>query len=235
MTNTRRFHLPDVPQHVVQRGNNGQPCFVDDDDRAEYLLRLAAGSAKFGVAIHAYVLMTNHVHLLATPREADGMARLMQAVGSGYVRSFNAKRSRTGTLWDGRYFSSPIGGDAYLWNCYRYIELNPVRAGIVAEPGGYRWSSHARNAYGRTDPVVAPHPNYVALASESGDRLASYRSMFDGGLTQDTLAALRQSLWTERAFGGEEFMIAVESAADRSPRCRPRGRPRGATAQLFGN
>jgi putative transposase len=225
MPNSRRFHVPDLPQHVVQRGNNRQDCFLTDEDRSEYLLRLAIASRKYAVAIHAYALMPNHVHLLATPETGEGVGRLMQAVGSGYVRTFNARYRRSGTLWDGRYFSSLVGADAYFWNCHRYIELNPVRAGIVVRPDEYHWSSFARNALGRPDQVVTPHPAYLALARCISDVPASYLSLFASPLRESTLTEIRYRLHQERAYGDEAFVSRIEAESPRSPRCRGPGRP----------
>jgi putative transposase len=225
MPNTRRFHLPSVPQHVVQRGNDRRPCFLVDADYTEFLLRLAGASRKYSVAIHAYALMPNHVHLLATPVDADGIGRLMQAVGSGYVRTYNARHGRTGTLWDGRYFGSLVGTDQYFWNCHRYIELNPVRAGIVTRPEDFRWSSHACNALARPDPVVTPHPSYLALAHRMGDVATSYRRMFAEALAESTVTEIRYRLQKERAYGAEDFVERFESISTRSLRSRGRGRP----------
>jgi putative transposase len=222
MPNLRRFNLPGIPQHVVQRGNNRQACFLSEQDYLEYLLRLAGASEKHGVDVHAYVLMRNHIHILATPVRADGVGKMMQAVGSGYVRSFNAQYQRTGTLWDGRYFGSVVGSDAYLWNCHRYIEMNPVRAGIVDRPEDYRWSSFARNALGRADPVVAPHPAYGALGASPH---LAYRALFDEPLPEGTILQIRERLLKERGYGAEDFLANVESLAARSPRCRAKGRP----------
>jgi putative transposase len=209
----------------VQRGNDRETCFVEDGDFSEYLARLRAASEKFDVAIHAYVLMSNHVHILATPVAPEGVGRMMQAVGSGYVPGFNARHGRTGTLWDGRYFSSLVGADSYFWNCQRYIELNPVRAGIVRDPLDYKWSSHARNAFGRSDPIVTPHPAYLALGGESA---SVYRQFFQEDLSEATISQIRETLAREGAFGNDSFLDQVESVASRSPKARPRGRPRKA-------
>jgi putative transposase len=225
MPNARRFHAPGFPQHVVQRGNDRQPCFRHVDDFNEYLARLALASKKYDVAVHAYVLMPNHVHLLATPAAMDGVARVMQAVGSAYVRSFNARHARTGTLWDSRYFSSVVGEDDYFWNCQRYIELNPVRAAIVARPESYRWSSHMRNAFGHPDRVVTPHHMYVALARQARDAPKAYRKMFGRDVESAAILAIRAVLHQERAYGDEAFIARVEQFSRRSPRCRSRGRP----------
>jgi putative transposase len=217
--------LADIPQHVVQRGNDGEACFVDERDYLDYLGRLCAASSKHRVAVHAYVLMSNHVHLLATQRSAEGVARMMQAVGSAYVPTFNARHGRTGTLWDGRYFASLVGSDAYLWNCHRYIELNPVRAGIVSDPSEYRWSSFGRNALGRADPLVQPHPAYDAL---SVDPPAAYRGFFLHEMLPATVEAIRDRLRNQRAFGDERFLFHVDTVASRSSMNRARGRPRRA-------
>ena len=225
MRSARRFNLPAVPQHVVQRGHSRELCFLLEADYSEYLRRLAAASKRFAVAVHAYVLMTNHVHLLVTPESADGVGKLMQSVGGGYVRSFNSRHGRSGTLWDGRYFSSLIGSDAYFWNCHRYIELNPVRAGIVDRPGAYRWSSYARNAHGKTDCVVTPHASYLSLASKLSDVAARYREMFAVELADAAIGEIRGKLIQERAFGDEEFLLAIEKASARSPRSREKSAP----------
>jgi len=226
MPNSRRFNVAAIPQHVVQRGNDRQACFRQEDDYLEYLARLAGASRKHGVAIHAYVLMTNHVHLLATPETGDGMSRLMQAVGSGYVRSYNAKHARTGTLWEGRFFSSLVDGDDYLWQCHRYIELNPVRAGIASDPSRYRWSSFARNALGKPDRVVTPHPAYAGLAACEPFRI--YRGFFESTLSEATIVEIRDRWRKGRAFASEERLQHIEAVASRSPRSRGPGRPRSA-------
>jgi putative transposase len=225
MPNSRRFHLAGIPQHVVQRGNSRQLCFLANADYSEYLRRLARASQKHAVAVHAYVLMTNHVHLLVTPATADGVAKLMQSVGTGYVRSFNARRGRTGTLWDGRFYSALVDSDRYFWGCHRYIELNPVRAGMVARPGDYKWSSYAANAHGKPDPVVTPHASYLALAGSLAKARANYRQMFANQLVEADLQAIRNSVRNERAYGREEFFASIEAHSIRSPRHRGRGRP----------
>ena len=230
MPNSRRFNLPSVPQHVVQRGNDRRLCFLEEADYIEFLLRLTGASRKFSVAVHAYVLMPNHVHLLATPAAPGGIGRMMQAVGSGYVKTFNARHGRTGTLWDGRYFGSVVGTDQYFWNCHRYIELNPVRAGIVCRPEDFRWSSHACNALGRPDPVVTPHPSYLALAHRVGDVAPAYRQMFAKTLEESAVNEIRYRLRQERAYGDEDFVARLEPISPRSLRSRGPGRPAKADA-----
>ena len=152
-----RFHLPGVPVHVVQRGNNRQAVFYDEQDYRAYLKWLEEGAERYGCAIHAYVLMTNHVHLLVSPAHGESLGRLMQYLGRYYVLYINHHYGRSGTLWEGRYKASLIQAQDYLLACYRYIELNPVRAGMAKGPGQYRWSSYGYNALGREDRLLTPH------------------------------------------------------------------------------
>lgn len=166
-----RIDLPGIPQHVVQRGNDRRPCFFEPIDHVRYLDELTEAAGRAGCAIHACVLMTNHVHLLVTPGDTGRFGQMMQALGRRYVRYINDRYCRTGTLWEGRYKACPVQCDDHLLRCYRYIELNPVRAAMVADPADNRWSSYAANALRRTEALLAPHPVYLALASEPPDRL----------------------------------------------------------------
>ena len=170
MTRLGRYFLPDQPQHLIQRGNNRGTVFFSDDDRLQYLDWLREAAADFGCRIHAYVLMTNHVHLLATPERADSLPRMMQTLGRRYVRYVNTGLRRTGTLWEGRYRAAPIDSEAYFLACCRYIELNPVRARMVDHPRAWKWSSFRAHADGRHDPLVSDHPLYRALGrSHAGE------------------------------------------------------------------
>lgn len=187
MARRPRIDLPGVPQHVVQRGNDCQPCFFTDADRHCYLQNLREIALRDRCQVHAYVLMTNHVHLLMTPESSGQVARLMQALGRRYVRYVNDRYRRTGTLWEGRYKSSLVDRDTYLLRCYRYIELNPVRARMCADPADYPWSSHAANAFGRDDVVVPPHPNYRALGATREERCAAYRAIAMEALTDEDI------------------------------------------------
>ena len=143
-----RFALPGHPQHVIQRGNNRDIIFVADEDYQFYRDRLAEACRRFGCHLHAYVFMTNHTHLLMTPSTAAGISQVMQSLGRVYVQYFNYRYHRTGTLWEGRFKATLIDTDRYLMTCHRYIELNPVRAGLVQRPEEYGWSSFLRNALG---------------------------------------------------------------------------------------
>lgn len=172
-----RLDLAGVAQHIVQRGNDRQPCFFRDVDYLRYRQDLVELGLRYGCAVHAYVFMTNHVHLLVTPERAGAIGRLMQTLGTRYVPYINDTYGRSGTLWEGRYKSCLIDTETYLLACYRYIELNPVRAAIVATPDEYPWSSFAANALGKPDALVRPHPVYLAIAPDRDSRVAAYRQL----------------------------------------------------------
>ena len=178
MARLPRLFLPSIPQHVIQRGNNRQACFYADEDYRFYLECLAEAARKYRASVHAYVLMTNHVHLLMTPTSAPGISRVMQTLGRRYVRTINHTYRRSGTLWEGRYHASLVQSERYLLTCYRYIELNPVRANITEGPGDYRWSSYACNALGNPDGLIEPHEEYLKLGREPTERQAAYRALF---------------------------------------------------------
>src|SRR5689334_5079522 len=180
-----RLDLPGVPQHIVQRGNNRAACFFDDTHRRMYLdlLREAARAAE--VAVHAYVLMGNHVHILATPARPGAVSAVMQTVGRRYVQTINKARDRTGTLFDGRFKSCLVQSERYLLCCYRYIELNPVRAGLAADPADYRWSSYRCNALGEPDGLVTLHPAFAELGDSPAQRRDRYRGLVAEGLSAD--------------------------------------------------
>lgn len=184
----------DVPQHVIQRGNNRVRTFFCAQDRQRYLGWLRRAATECACDVHAYVLMTNHVHLLVTPREPLGIAALMQSVGRRYVRYINDRHGRTGTLWEARYRASLVSSEAYLWTCYRYIEQNPLRAGMVRQPSRYRWSSFHRNARGCADRLVVEHPLYTALGQGPDERCRAYRSLFDEPLSPAQLQEIRDDL-----------------------------------------
>ncbi len=210
-----RLVLPNVPLHLIQRGNNRTAIFFADDDYAYLHDTLLQASRRHGCAIHAYVFMTNHVHLLVTPGDIQGVARLMQAAGRRYVRYINDRYRRTGTLWEGRYKSTLIDSERYLLACARYIELNPVRAIMVENPAGYRWSSYPANALGRIDELVTPHPLYRALGASAAARYAAYRELFSAHLDPDTLKAIRTATCTGTVLGNERFRDEIEAAIKR--------------------
>jgi putative transposase len=222
-----RIEFAGIPQHVVQRGNDRQPCFLGDADYRRYLRGLQEAALDCACRIHAYVLMTNHVHLLVTPASVGGVSRMMQQLGRGYVGYFNTRHHRTGTLWEGRFTSSLVDSDRYLLTCYRYIEMNPVRAAMVAAPGDYRWSSYASNALGEPDAIVAPHPHYLALGRDEIERQEAYREIVRLSISDDDLLAIRSHVQQQRVLGTARFQAAIEAMSGRCARIRPRGRPAG--------
>lgn len=222
-----RFNLVDVPQHVIQRGNNRQACFFEPDDYLFYLDCLKTAADNAGCDVHAYVLMTNHVHILATPRRDHAVSRMMQSVGRRYVQYVNKRNNRTGTLWEGRYRASLVEAEAYLLTCHRYIELNPVRAhDMAATPGAYRWSSYHANALGRGDAWLTPHPLYTHLGRTPAGRQASYRALFEDTLPAEKLMEIRQSVNQGIVLGGDAFREQIEAALDIRTRPGRPGRPR---------
>jgi putative transposase len=221
-----RLDLARVPQHVVQRGNDRQPCFFQDIDRIRYLDELREICLREDCAVHAYVLMTNHVHLLMTPQASGQVARVMQALGRRYVRYVNDRYHRTGTLWEGRYKACLVDSESYLLRCYRYIELNPVRAHMVASPADYPWSSYASNAQAMASPLIRPHPSYVDLAANPAERCAAYRALVEQAITPDELDSIRLHLQRQHAYGAERFRAAIEAQLSRRAGPAKIGRPR---------
>ena len=215
-----------LPLHLIQRGNNRSACFRSDSDYLVYLNHLQELAGKFNCAVHAYVLMTNHVHLLVTPACADGPSLMMKHLGQRYVQYFNRKYERSGTLWEGRFRSSIVQEQNYLLRCYRYIEMNPVRAGIVCHPAGYPWSSYRVNAEGASSCLLRPHDEYVALAQEQTERLAAYRSMFNSELATEELDEIRAAANSGYVLGSDRFKAEVTLKLGRRVGPGASGRPR---------
>lgn len=222
----RRIGLAGIPQHVIQRGNDRKACFFHRVDYLRYQQALLDASQRMGCRVHAYVLMTNHVHLLVTPGEPGAVGRMMQMVGRRYVRAVNDAVGRTGTLWEGRYKASLVDTDAYLLTCYRYIELNPVRAGMVANAGQYPWSSYGCNAMGVGDPLVQPHGLYLQLGASDDARWRAYRALFQQGVTDDDLEMIRRFASRQRALGSVQFQEWVERETGMRAGIGAPGRPR---------
>jgi len=225
MPRKRRFYLPGVPAHVIQRGNNRQAVFFSDDDYRAYLGWLKAGTVQHGCTIHAYVLMTNHVHLLVTPEARDSISRTIQYVGRRYVTYVNHQYGRSGTLWEGRHKGSIISSDAYLLICSRYIELNPVRAGMVEVPGGYLWSSYRNNAIGEYSSLVKPHANYLSLGDTAESRQDAYRELFRNALDVNQIHDIRSAAQTGTPLGNDRFREQIEQALKCKVGQARRGRP----------
>jgi len=226
MARKPRFIFPGVPQHIVQRGNNRNSCFFSTDDYLHYLQELRKAASRNKVAVHAYVLMTNHVHLLATPEEDYGITHMMQDLGRKYVSYINRTHARTGTLWEGRYKASLVDSDAYLFTCMHYIELNPVRAGMVDDPGSYRWSSYMGNALGEKNVLIQPHPLYQSLSDTGAGRANAYRELIRGYPGDNYLDDIRFTMNRELVLGSENFKDKVERMLNRQARPLKRGRPR---------
>ena len=215
MARLPRFSVPGQPQHVIVRGNNRCAIFRADADYRFYLEKLHLAAAKHGCVIHAYVLMTNHVHLLVTPREAQSLGKTLQMLGRYYVQHYNYRYQRTGTLWEGRYKATLIDSEAYLLTCMRYIELNPVRAGMAAHPSDYPWSSYRRNALGQEDDLLSPHFEYRHLGSSEEERQAAYRQLFKHHLSDESISAIREATNKAWVLGGDRFKQRIQKHLDR--------------------
>jgi putative transposase len=227
MARLPRIDLAGIPQHVIQRGNNRSVCFFAEADYAFYLECLNKASVRYECEVHAYVLMTNHVHLLLSPAGVGVVAHMMQSIGRSYVRYINGAYKRTGTLWEGRYKASLIDSERYLLTCYRYIELNPVRAGIVQRAEDYPWSSHATHVKEVPSSVIVDHPLYVALGKDAKERALAYQALFSHQSDDDDdLKLIRSEANRSGVLGGERFKDEIEAALARRVRPGKAGRPR---------
>lgn len=225
MPRRARVYIPGLPYHIVQRGNNRQACFVVPGDYAVYLDLWRTVSRRYGVTVHAYCLMTNHVHFLATPQQDTSLSETMKVVGSRYAHYINRRYARTGTLWEGRHRSSLVQSERYLICCYRYVELNPVRAGIVRWPEEYQWSSYRANAWGEPG-IVSGHELYLALGKTQIDRCAAYRELFKAALDHESLQLIRAATHYCQPVGSERFRREIESQYGIKAGRMNRGRPR---------
>jgi putative transposase len=226
MPRLSRLVIPDVPLHITQRGNNRLKCFFENTDFVVYLKLLRTAAIQADCRVHAYVLMSNHVHLLVSPSHEYGPAMLMKALGERYVQYVNRRYSRTGTLWEGRYHSCLVQCERYLMACQRYVELNPVRASAVNEPADYPWSSYRHNAQGHPDKLVTPHELYGRLGKDPASRQSAYRALFDEVLGSDALRQVRQATHGNKAFGSPEFAAQFAQMVGRRLALRNAGRPR---------
>ena len=217
-----RIDLPGTPHHVIQRGNNRAACFFADDDYYCYLHWLKKAANDHGVAIHAYVLMTNHVHLLVTPGKPGALSAMMQSLGRRYVRYINATYKRTGTLWEGRFKAGVIDDESYLLKVYRYIELNPVRANLVAHPGQYMWSSYPINADGKASELVVPHERYLALGLTRETRLTGYAALFSTEPDANATERIRSAVNLGIGVNDARFREEADAAHERKKGGRPR-------------
>jgi putative transposase len=223
-----RFFAPDLPLHIVQRGNNRMPIFASPADFTFFYRVLGRSAQSHGVAVHAYVLMNNHFHLLGTPSRADSVPKMMQSLGRIYVAYFNERYARTGTLWEGRYKAAIVEDERYLLTCMRYIELNPVRAGMLDEPVGYPWSSFRANARGWLDPLVTPHSIYEQMGASPGERQAAYRWLFGSEIRNRELCEIRDATQNGWALGSGMFQRDISLLGRRGQRLRRGRRPKAA-------
>jgi putative transposase len=229
MARLPRYVIPGQPQHIIQRGNNRQVIFGADADYQFFRDALIEAAGRFGLAIHAYVWMTNHIHLLATPTQTDSISKTFQSAGRKYVQYFNYTYRRSGTLWEGRYRATVVDSECYMLSLMRYIELNPVRAGMVSHPRDYPWSSHRRYAYGQSGPnlnwLIEPD-QYLALDPSENARQFAYRDLFKSGIDADALAEIRNSTHKGWALGDRRFKAMIEALGARRASPAARGRPR---------
>jgi len=225
MARLPRFFAKGQPLHIIQRGNNRDAVFGSEPDYLFYLDCLERAAAEHGLSIHAYVLMTNHVHLLATPSDEQSVPKTLQSVGRRYVQYFNHTYRRTGTLWEGRYRATVIDAEGYLLTCMRYIELNPVRAqGMVEHPADYPWSSYRGNALGAQDSLLTPHEVYRRLGRSAEERQSAYRQLFRAQLSKADIEAIRRATNKAWALGSERFRARIEVLSGRRAAPLPKGR-----------
>jgi putative transposase len=225
MPRRARLRLAGVPLHIIQRGNNRTACFFATGDYAFYLHHLQDLARKFDCLVHAYVLMTNHVHLLVTPEATDSASLLMKHLGQRYAQYVNRTYQRSGTLWEGRFKSCLAQSDVYVLTCYRYIESNPVRAAMAAHPRDYRWSSYRANAEGEACEWLAAHDEYCRLGRSASERQANYRALFDAPIEQSLMTAIRDATNGNVALGNPSFQIEIERALGRRASRGKAGRP----------
>jgi len=221
-----RYGIPGQPQHIIQRGNNRNDIFHEQKDYRFYLRCMAEASENHGVRIHAYVLMTNHAHLLATPQHQVSIPKMMQSIGRKYVQYFNRSYRRTGTLWEGRYRSTVIDSEKYLLSCYRYIELNPVRAGMVGDPIDYVWSSYNCHAFGKPDKIISEHDLFRAIGGSREQCQASYRSLCTEELDLQFVKEMREATNRAWVLGDDDFKAKIAELSKRRTDPLKRGRHR---------
>ena len=219
------MYMAGMPCHVIQRGNNRDACFYVAQDYQFYLDCMRDACERYRVAVHAYVLMTNHVHLLMTPENAEGISRVMQSVGRRYVQYINLEYRRSGTLWEGRHKASLVDAENYLLICMRYIELNPVRANMVEHPADYRWSSYRFNAQTEGSVILSPHLVYLMLDVDAKQRKHAYRTLFRSQMDDQDLHAIREAIQFSVPLGNDRFKRQIETALGRSIGYAKRGRP----------
>jgi putative transposase len=232
MARRPRQLVPTLPLHIIQRGNNRTPCFAGEADYLVYLSLLQQYAGETACQIHAYVLMTNHVHLLLSSGGATGPSVLMRRLGQHYVQYFNRRHQRSGTLWEGRFRSCIVDHDRYFLTCQRYIELNPVRAGMTRDPGSYPWSSYRANAMGEASPLITPHLVYMGLGTHDTERRASYRHLFTEVISDELITQIRHASNSNSPLGSASFAERIHATLGHAPSTGRRGRPKNSDRKL---
>ena len=227
MPRTARITLAGIPQHIIQRGNNRQLCFASEQDMIAYAGWLRDYADKFEVDIHAWMLMTNHVHLLVTPYSATSTSKMMQSLGRMYVRYFNREYKRSGTLWEGRFKSCLVQSEQYLLECHRYIEMNPVAAKMVQHPAEYKWSSYRHNAQGKPSSLCTPHPEYTKLGKTTHERQVSYRTLFNGHIDPKIVKRISATTQAGLALGNKQFKQQVKALENQARAAKRKARRDG--------
>jgi putative transposase len=226
MPRRARLRIAGLPLHIVHRGNNRGSCFFHESDYRRYLAKLAECAKRFDCQVHAYVLMTNHVHLLATPAEPAAISWFMKRLAQDHAQHVNRTYGRTGAVWENRYYSSFVDSESYLLRCYRYIESNPLRADMVRHPAEYAWSSFPANALGYPSAFLTPHSIYLGIDTKPETRQAAYRALFDNPLSANDLETIRAATRGGRAMGSGEFLQGLKQQLGQHVGTKARGRPR---------
>jgi putative transposase len=227
MARLPRYAIANQPQHIIQQGRDGQQIFFEDQDYQYFHDCLDAAAYNYQLEVHAYVLMPNHVHILATPGNTDSISRTTQSIGRNYVQYFNECYSGSGTLWEGRYRATVVESKQYLLACSRYIELNPVRNGLVSKPADYHWSSYAHNALGKVDEMITAHREYQQLGDGDKSRVKAYRAMFKQKLSPDMAQQITDATLKGWVLGDSKFARKIEKLSGRRATQLPKGRPKG--------
>jgi len=227
MARLPRYTIINQPQHIIQQGRDGQQIFFEDQDYQYFHDCLDAAAYNYQLEVHAYVLMPNHVHILATPGNTDSISRTTQSIGRNYVQYFNECFGGSGTLWEGRYRATVVQSKQYLLDCSRYIELNPVRNGLVKKPADYRWSSYAHNALGKDDEMITAHREYLQLGDDDKARIKAYRALFKQKLGAELIQQITDATLKGWALGDNNFARKIEKLSGRRANQLPKGRPKG--------
>ncbi len=227
-----RFYLPDVPVHIVQRGHSRNPVFFEADDYHAYLNWLSEAAERYDCKVHAYVMMTNHIHLLVTPKLINSISLMMQFLGRHYVPYINYTYGTSGSIWEGRYKANLIHDEEYLLTCMRYIELNPARADMVKTPSAYQWSSYSANGQGKDNALIQSHPLYQSLGRTKSKRIEAYTALFKGHINDDAMSNIRASWQSGTPLGNDYFRERIEAKLKCKVGQVKRGRPKKAAVPL---